>query len=146
MQHRKHMSGDHYLLLSDVTADTENTASSVVACWTVFTEPLPCNALIKSVPIYNYLQVLLTLFLLLLDFPCGAAALLGTSCCYVLWRFVLSFSTIWSSFIWWVYPPLAFPRLISLCWIYSWNWTHSESHNVFRPFNLLRIEVVRVPN
>jgi hypothetical protein len=29
--------------------DIENTASSIVACWTVFTELLPGNALIKSV-------------------------------------------------------------------------------------------------
>jgi hypothetical protein len=51
MHHRKHMSRDHYLLLCDVTADTENPASSVVACWTVFTELLRANALIKSVTI-----------------------------------------------------------------------------------------------
>jgi hypothetical protein len=31
--------------------DTENTATSIVACWTVFTELLPGNALIKSVTI-----------------------------------------------------------------------------------------------
>jgi hypothetical protein len=30
---------------------TENTASSIVACWTVFTKLLPRNALIKSVTI-----------------------------------------------------------------------------------------------
>jgi hypothetical protein len=41
----------HYLLLCDVTADMENTASSVVACWTVFTELLPGSASIKSVTI-----------------------------------------------------------------------------------------------
>jgi hypothetical protein len=46
------MSPDHYLLLCDVTVDTENTASSVVACRTVFTELLPGNALIKSVTLY----------------------------------------------------------------------------------------------
>jgi hypothetical protein len=45
------MSRDHYLLLCDVTADTENTASSIVACWTVFTQLLPGNALMKSVTI-----------------------------------------------------------------------------------------------
>jgi hypothetical protein len=32
--------------------DIENTASSIVACWTVFTELLPGNALIKSVTIF----------------------------------------------------------------------------------------------
>jgi hypothetical protein len=31
--------------------DIENTASSIVACWTVFTELLPGNALIKFVTI-----------------------------------------------------------------------------------------------
>jgi hypothetical protein len=31
--------------------DIENIASSVVACWTVFTELLPGNALIKSVTV-----------------------------------------------------------------------------------------------
>jgi hypothetical protein len=51
MHHRKHMSRDHYLLLYGDTADTENTASSIVVCWTVFTELLPGNALIKSVTI-----------------------------------------------------------------------------------------------
>jgi hypothetical protein len=32
--------------------DIENTASSIVAFWTVFTELLPGNTLIKSVRIY----------------------------------------------------------------------------------------------
>jgi hypothetical protein len=32
------MSRDHYLLLRDVTVGTENKASSIIACWTVFTE------------------------------------------------------------------------------------------------------------
>jgi hypothetical protein len=32
--------------------DIENTAPSIVACWTVFTELLPGNALIKSVTIH----------------------------------------------------------------------------------------------
>jgi hypothetical protein len=32
--------------------DIENTVSSIVACWNVFTELLPGNALIKSVTIY----------------------------------------------------------------------------------------------
>jgi hypothetical protein len=49
MLHRKHMSRDHHPRLRDVTADTKNTVSSVVACWTVFTELLPSRALIKSV-------------------------------------------------------------------------------------------------
>jgi hypothetical protein len=47
----KHMSPDRHLLLCDVTADTENTASFIVACWTVITELLPGNALTKSVTI-----------------------------------------------------------------------------------------------
>jgi hypothetical protein len=51
MHHRKHISRDYYVLLCDVTADTESTASSVVACWTVFTKLLPGNALIKSVAV-----------------------------------------------------------------------------------------------
>jgi hypothetical protein len=33
--------------------DIENTASSIVAWWTVFTELLPGNALIKSVTIFS---------------------------------------------------------------------------------------------
>jgi hypothetical protein len=45
----KHMSRDRYLLLCDDTADTENKASSIAACWTLFTELLPDNALMKSV-------------------------------------------------------------------------------------------------
>jgi hypothetical protein len=49
MHHRKHTSHDHHPPLYDVTADMENTASPIVACWTVFTELLPGNALIKSV-------------------------------------------------------------------------------------------------
>jgi hypothetical protein len=36
MYQRKRMSLDHHPQLRDVTADTENTASSIVACWTVF--------------------------------------------------------------------------------------------------------------
>jgi hypothetical protein len=35
----------------EVTADTENTASSIFACWTVFTELLPGNVVIESVTI-----------------------------------------------------------------------------------------------
>jgi hypothetical protein len=34
--------------------DIENTASSIVACWTVFTELFPGNAFIKSFKIYIY--------------------------------------------------------------------------------------------
>jgi hypothetical protein len=52
MHHRKHMSRDHHLPLRDVTADTENTVSSIVTCWTVFTELLPAKALLKSVTIF----------------------------------------------------------------------------------------------
>jgi hypothetical protein len=51
------MSRDHHTPLRDVTADTEKTAYSTVACWTVFTELLPGNALIKSVTIYFYSYV-----------------------------------------------------------------------------------------
>jgi hypothetical protein len=47
------MSRDHHPPLRDVTADTENTASSSDACWTVFTELLPGKALIKSVTVLN---------------------------------------------------------------------------------------------
>jgi hypothetical protein len=53
------MSRDHHPPLRDVTADTENTASSIVACWTVFTELLPGNELIKSVTICNITTLLL---------------------------------------------------------------------------------------
>jgi hypothetical protein len=58
MHHRKHMSRDHSPLLCDVTADTENTASSIVVCWTMFTELLPGNVLIKSVTVFiEHLQI-----------------------------------------------------------------------------------------
>jgi hypothetical protein len=43
--------------LRDITADMENRASSIVACWIVFTEVLPGNALIKSVAILNIVGV-----------------------------------------------------------------------------------------
>jgi hypothetical protein len=43
------MSRDHHPPLRDITADTEDTASSIFACWTVFTELLPGSTLIKSV-------------------------------------------------------------------------------------------------
>jgi hypothetical protein len=59
MHHRKYMSHDHYPLLCDVTVETQNTAFSIVACWTVFTELLPGNALKKSVTfaLSNYLCI-----------------------------------------------------------------------------------------
>jgi hypothetical protein len=38
--------------------DIENTASSIVACWTVSTELLPGNELIKSVTICIFVQKL----------------------------------------------------------------------------------------
>jgi hypothetical protein len=50
------MSRDRHPPLRDVTADTENAASSIVACWTVLTELLPGNALIKSVKICTALE------------------------------------------------------------------------------------------
>jgi hypothetical protein len=43
------MSRYHHPPLRDVTADIENTAPSIVAHWTVFTELLPGNALLKSI-------------------------------------------------------------------------------------------------
>jgi hypothetical protein len=46
------MSRDHHPQLRDVTADTGNTGSSIVACWTLFTELLPGKNLIKSVTIF----------------------------------------------------------------------------------------------
>jgi hypothetical protein len=64
------MSRDYYLLLCAVTADTENTASSVVVCWTLFTELLPGKALIKSFTIlknFNGPTGFVTLFLFLLS-------------------------------------------------------------------------------
>jgi hypothetical protein len=51
------MSRDHPPL-RDVTVDTENTASSIVACWAVFTELLPGNSLIKSVTIHFHIVFL----------------------------------------------------------------------------------------
>jgi hypothetical protein len=36
--------------------DIENTASTIVACWIVLTELLPCNVLIKSVTILNEIK------------------------------------------------------------------------------------------
>jgi hypothetical protein len=47
------MSRDNHPPLRDVNADMAKTVSSVVACWTVFTEMLPGNELIKSVTISN---------------------------------------------------------------------------------------------
>jgi hypothetical protein len=46
------MSRDHHPFLRDVTVDMENTASSIVACWLVFTSLFPGNVLIKSVTIF----------------------------------------------------------------------------------------------
>jgi hypothetical protein len=43
------MSRDHHPPLRDVTSDIENTASSIVACLTMFKELMPGNELIKSV-------------------------------------------------------------------------------------------------
>jgi thiosulfate reductase cytochrome b subunit len=60
MQHRKHMSRDHHPPLRDVTADTESIASYIVACWTVFTELLPGNALIRSVILSHRFKLLIT--------------------------------------------------------------------------------------
>jgi hypothetical protein len=40
--------------------DIENTASPIVACWTVFTELLPGNALLESVT-YDHDDVIMTL-------------------------------------------------------------------------------------
>jgi hypothetical protein len=59
MHHGKHMSRDHYPPRGDVSADTENTASSIVACWTVLTELLPANTLTKSVTLC-YTNILFT--------------------------------------------------------------------------------------
>jgi hypothetical protein len=53
----KHTSRDCYLLLCGVTVDTENTASSTVACWTAFTELLPGNALIKSIAVCKLIKL-----------------------------------------------------------------------------------------
>jgi hypothetical protein len=47
------MSRDHHPPLRDVTADTEKTASSNVACWTAFTGLLLGNAFTKSVKIFS---------------------------------------------------------------------------------------------
>jgi hypothetical protein len=48
------MSHDHHPPLHDVTK--KKTASSVVVCWTVFTDLLLGNALIKAVKILNKKQ------------------------------------------------------------------------------------------
>jgi hypothetical protein len=53
--HRKHVSRVRLRVHWSVSStgrgadDIENTASSIFACWTVFTEMLPGNALLKSV-------------------------------------------------------------------------------------------------
>jgi hypothetical protein len=46
------MPRDRHPPLRDVTADTENRVSSIVACWTVFTDLLPGNALIEYVILF----------------------------------------------------------------------------------------------
>jgi hypothetical protein len=52
------MSRYHHPPLRDVTAEIENTASSIVACWTVFTELLPGKAFIKPVTLsYDYKHI-----------------------------------------------------------------------------------------
>jgi hypothetical protein len=43
------MSREDYPPLREISADTENTVSSLVAYWTVITELLPDNALMKYV-------------------------------------------------------------------------------------------------
>jgi hypothetical protein len=60
MHDREHMSCDHHPPLCDVTTSTENTASSIVACWAVFTQLLPGNGLIKSVILSSRVQRLRT--------------------------------------------------------------------------------------
>jgi hypothetical protein len=56
--HRKHVSRVRLRVDWSVSStksgadDVENTAPSIVACWAVFTELLPGNALIRSVIIY----------------------------------------------------------------------------------------------
>jgi hypothetical protein len=55
--HRKHMSRvwlrDHWSVASTGRGANviENSASSIITCWTVFTEPLPGKTLIKSVTV-----------------------------------------------------------------------------------------------
>jgi hypothetical protein len=44
--------------------DIENTASSIVACWTVFTEVLPGNALIKPVIIILHIIIIIIIITL----------------------------------------------------------------------------------
>jgi hypothetical protein len=57
--HRKHESHTRLRVHWSVTStargedDIENTDSSIVACWTAFTELLPSNALINSVTIFS---------------------------------------------------------------------------------------------
>jgi hypothetical protein len=62
MHHKKHMSRDHHPSLHDVTADMEKTAYPIVACWIVFVELLPGNALIKSDKILFCVSEFLKLF------------------------------------------------------------------------------------
>jgi hypothetical protein len=62
--HRRLMSHDHHPQLCDVTADMENTASSIIVCWTMFTGLLPGNMLFKSITILqcSIQDVLFTLY------------------------------------------------------------------------------------
>jgi hypothetical protein len=46
--------------------DIENTASSIFACWTVFKELLPGNALIKSVTVFFYFAITLNVTTIIL--------------------------------------------------------------------------------
>jgi hypothetical protein len=67
--HRKHVS--HVRLQVDWSVsstgcgadDIENTASSIVACWTVFTELLPGNSLTKSVTIRTENKIQMTMII-----------------------------------------------------------------------------------
>jgi hypothetical protein len=54
------MSRDHNPPLRNVTVDTENTAFSIVSCWTMFRDLLPGNALIKSAKMLNKKQAVST--------------------------------------------------------------------------------------
>jgi hypothetical protein len=51
------MSRDRHPALRDVTGDTERTTSSIVVCWTVFSELLPGKALMKSVTLWIFVYL-----------------------------------------------------------------------------------------
>jgi hypothetical protein len=61
--HRKHLWDIRLRLYWSVTSighgadDIESPTSSIVACWTLFTEPLPGNVQIKSVTTYNIYNI-----------------------------------------------------------------------------------------